>query len=1177
MDSIGEKILLKKAIKRANKKCELCNIEDISCTNDTPELLKLTKIHQNKELSYENSALVCPTCYYKINKLKEKKSIQQLEQKRNDELSNYIEPSLDNFVKEAVLKSREFDAILTKEVKKMNSFCKKDINEANKAKYIEKCLGNLLKVYGINYDPEREGIVKVVKNENILLKRNKRVINKRFDSRFNDIITEYKKDITSDYEDNKNQLIEYISQLSHNENSPIEEYFGILTDGVNIVFINYDNDEWNISNNRVFNCSAMKELLRLYLSLERKRFTADALVNDFSIDANESPTLKLANILYTTLNDKSDDIVRYHKDWEKIFKLGGHNDNNNKAIKERKKVLANKFRVSIEDIDETKALFTLQTSYSIIIKLIAYRVLCLSLFNDKGIVFDELLSLDHLVLRNQLTQIENGSIFKSVNIKNLLNSDFFSWYLDIDIWNENISDSIKDIIKILKDYDVNQRIFSKDISHDLFNNLYLSIIPKEVRHSLGEYYTPDWLADSVIYELINKVEFKLGKFKKWRAIDPCAGSGTFIMRLIDYVIKELRDINENNEDILNNILNRISAIDINPLAVLTCSVNYFMAISPYLDINKLLTERGITIPVYLGDAALIPKTYICNDIEVTKYTFDNIEFSLPTEILNKEIDIEKIQRYFQGVEIEKIRRILTSNLSEENIEIKKDIIEIFINNMNELISKDNNIVWIKTIFSILQSTNIGKFDIIVSNPPWIDWKVLPKDYREILKVACFEKHVFSGDNFTGGINLNICALITNVVADKWLCINGEMGILMPKSIALQQSYKGFRNLVMSSGGSLIFDSFVDWSKSGNPFAPVTEKFMTYYLKKVEDKVQAESIPCYFIKKKKGQILKNVKTFNEASSWFDIVSGSATMIDKDMKNFTFNEGDIGASNISNYNKIVGESYYNGRVGLGIYPKGLLLFSDVEKITDDIVRVKTYSDKKTQKKFATRTPILENKYLYPVIESPNIEAFKIKDIKYFAALPYTIDNIKKPIEKDELEKQSEKLLSYYEENKNDLKKTDWNEKLQGKKGEFYSLTRVGKYTFAPYKVVFRNNTKWVAAVVSSTKTPWNEEKMYIMLDHACSVAQRKDGKFITEDEAHYICAILNSDIVREYIEKSSDSRSFKTKFPIRITEYDCTNIIHSELTEISKLAHLDRLVGKELNIRLNECMKKYIKEN
>ena len=55
-------------------------------------------------------------------------------------------------------------------------------------------------------------------------------------------------------------------------------------------------------------------------------------------------------------------------------------------------------------------------------------------------------------------------------------------------------------------------------------------MPPEVRHSLGEYFTPAWLADQVVKE-----STKLAK-KTLYAIDPCCGSGVFVMSLIKNII-----------------------------------------------------------------------------------------------------------------------------------------------------------------------------------------------------------------------------------------------------------------------------------------------------------------------------------------------------------------------------------------------------------------------------------------------------------------------------------------------------------------------------------------------------------------------------------------------------------------------------------------------------------------
>ncbi len=38
-------------------------------------------------------------------------------------------------------------------------------------------------------------------------------------------------------------------------------------------------------------------------------------------------------------------------------------------------------------------------------------------------------------------------------------------------------------------------------SRDLLKQLYQQLFPRSVRHDLGEYYTPDWLAELVLNEL----------------------------------------------------------------------------------------------------------------------------------------------------------------------------------------------------------------------------------------------------------------------------------------------------------------------------------------------------------------------------------------------------------------------------------------------------------------------------------------------------------------------------------------------------------------------------------------------------------------------------------------------------------------------------------------------------
>ncbi len=61
---------------------------------------------------------------------------------------------------------------------------------------------------------------------------------------------------------------------------------------------------------------------------------------------------------------------------------------------------------------------------------------------------------------------------------------------------------------------------------DLLKSLHHSLFPRAIRHHLGEYYTPDWLAE----HLLDQLEFD-GR-TPGRLLDPACGSGTFLMAAI---------------------------------------------------------------------------------------------------------------------------------------------------------------------------------------------------------------------------------------------------------------------------------------------------------------------------------------------------------------------------------------------------------------------------------------------------------------------------------------------------------------------------------------------------------------------------------------------------------------------------------------------------------------------
>ena len=213
-----------------------------------------------------------------------------------------------------------------------------------------------------------------------------------------------------------------------------------------------------------------------------------------------------------------------------------------------------------------------------------------------------------------MNSLEEGAIFRSLGIGNLLEGDFFSWYCSSNQWNNEIGKLVQQIFQVLTQYE-DKALFQKGENiQDLFRDLFMKIIPDKVRHSLGEFYTPSWLADNLVRESINLSSIK----KDWTALDPCAGSGTFVTVLIKHVLIENKE--KTNRERLLDVLKRVKAIDLNPLAVLTSRINYFINIS-----HLITDEDEFEIPVYLGDASYVPNEIIIDGIHCLNYQIKTIK------------------------------------------------------------------------------------------------------------------------------------------------------------------------------------------------------------------------------------------------------------------------------------------------------------------------------------------------------------------------------------------------------------------------------------------------------------------------------------------------------------------------------------------------------------------------
>ena len=154
--------------------------------------------------------------------------------------------------------------------------------------------------------------------------------------------------------------------------------------------------------------------------------------------------------------------------------------------------------------------------------------------------------------------------------------------------------------------------------------------------------------------------------------------------------------------------------------------------------------------------------------------------------------------------------------------------------------------------------------------------------------------------------------------------------------------------------------------------------------------------------------------------------------------------------------------------------------------------------------------------------------------------------------ELISDSPNLFKYLTNNKKIIENQSKRSLTISRGNAFYSLSKVGDYTFSPYKVTFRDNTKLSATVVSKIITPWGDEIMPICAKHCPYISQDKDGRAITEEEAYFLCGILNTPIVQQYFKFTYSTRSYSINFNIKMPKYDGRNKFHKNIMLLSKRA-------------------------
>ena len=991
----------------------------------------------------------------------------------------------------------------------------------------------------------------------------------RMDAIVNSLVIEYKHRSKLKTVKQKEEAIEqvkgYLTALARQDGV---KRSAILTDGLTIAYFDFVGDEIRNTQLRMLSKNDLETIVRAILNNKTNKFEPMNIVADFSVSAAYNSSARdLAKTLFSTLDrDCTGKTQMLFEEWKGLMHLSVDDNGKSTDILKRRRDLSGIFGRTISGNElEYKALFALQTTYAVIVKLIACKVLDNINFSDDVRGYHDLVGLTSHKLQQLLQMLEDGYSYHNRDVRNFLEGDFFSWYSDTNQWNESLFNGIKEIIYMVDDYSA----FSFNVQYnpiDIFKDLYMGIIPQSIRHSMGEYFTPEWVADSVVSQALQMLPNK----KNWKAIDPCCGSGIFIVSLIKKVVgdRSVADMaKDDRQKLVKSILKRVHGVDINPLSVLSARVSYFLAL------HRLGDVSDIEIPVYLGDSAIVPVSRKIDDIPCYAYSVNNLkcdsfDIVLPKRFVRRSDfgeTMSKLQALVKAECSDALYSVFYENLSEEERKSMRlmEGIRRLSESLVELHRNQWDGIWIRIAMNFMMIARLESFDLIVGNPPWVKWEHLPSAYTRKIKKFCDVRHIFCNDGgLFGGAQLNICALIANVTASNWLDGNGVLAFLMPDSIMSQNSYEEFRNFYLdyTRKKRLYLQGIDRWLPPMRPFKvgekSVAQDFNTYYFAaKTVD--YHKGVPVRTIRKRMriNDIQINAcPDFEAAKKYVEIGVESARQMATNSTAFTY------MSQEYDFSLIIGDTAYLYRTGVESTPFEVFKMLDAgpsSKKSHHRFRNKTLKTSKYKvDDIPTKGWDFPTKYIYPMLEGPGIKPFCFECEGNYHIIPYDSDDTSKPVPFKKLTLVCPELARYFADHRGVLDSQSEKSKTMHRGDEFYALSKIGPYTFAPNIVAARDNSSFCATVVCPTKTDWGELKHTICVKHTIIISQDKARVFIGEDEAHYINGILNSSIVRAYIHNTFKTNGFSlNKSGLYVPKYNPSNSLHARLVEISRRATVD----------------------
>ncbi len=368
----------------------------------------------------------------------------------------------------------------------------------------------------------------------------------------------------------------------------------------------------------------------------------------------------------------------------------------------------------------------------------------------------------------------HGRGFRSkTGLQGVVESDFFAWPTEV----EGGLPLLKTLARRVARFDW------MEAPTDVASILYETVIPPDERRQLGEYYTPDWLARAIVREAVTD---PLGQY----VLDPACGSGTFVAEAVKHFIEAANATSLNPKEALEWLRFSVSGIDVHPVAVHLARAAWVLAAQPAI---QAAVAHGfaanITAPIYLGDALQL--RFRTGDMFAQHYVTVPVEDEQNTELVFPRSLVERADTFdaLMGDIAEAIERGGDPHLALDDNHItdpgERETLKKTIESLQMLHDEGRNHIWAYYTRNLVRPVAFAqsKVDVIVGNPPWLIYRNTASTLRTELEQQSKDLYGI----WVGGRHANhqdISSLFFARSVDLYLKDGGVIGMVMPHS-ALQ--------------------------------------------------------------------------------------------------------------------------------------------------------------------------------------------------------------------------------------------------------------------------------------------------------------------------------------------------------------------------------------------------------